>query len=128
MHKRISPPTIAKEFADYAHAIETTGNVRWLHISGQVGVDALGKLGDSFEAQTEIAFANIKAILREAGMSVSDIVKYTTYVTRPDDVVKLRDIRQRFQGDHRAASTLVVVQALARPEWLIEIEVVAAKA
>jgi enamine deaminase RidA (YjgF/YER057c/UK114 family) len=51
----------------------------------------------------------------------------TTFVVGADELRAVREVRARVLGDHRPASTLVVVQALARPEFLIEIEAVAAR-
>ena len=114
--------------ANYSHGIEVPPNARWLHISGQVAVDDEGKTPESFEAQVELVFKNLGAVLASAGMSPRDLVKVTVYLLRPEDIPALRAARDRFQGDARPASTLVVVSRLVRPEWLVEIEAIAAQA
>ena len=61
-------------------------------------------------------------------MTPSNLVKVNVYLLRPEDIPALRTARDRFQGDARPASTLVVVSRLVRPEWLVEIEAIAAQA
>lgn len=127
MNQILNPSTVAPPFGNYCHAVEIPAQSRRLYVSGQVGVMPDGKLAQGIEAQAEWAFKNIKAILDAAGLGVSDIVKYNGYLTRPEDVSVYRAVRDRIMGEHRAASTLVVASALAAPEWLIEVEVVAAR-
>jgi len=80
------------------------------------------------EAQTEAVWRNLSAIIASAGMGISDIVKVTTYLVNERDFPPMAATRAKVLGDHRPASTAVIVRALARPEWLIEVEVIAAKA
>src|SRR5260370_34649664 len=84
----------------------------------------------NFEAQVEQVFKNLKLALEAAGATMADIVKLNTYLVAEvsqDDVPKMRAIRDRYLNKEKPpASTLVVVSRLARPGWLIEIEVVAA--
>jgi len=70
---------------------------------------------------------NILAVLAEGGMGVQDLVKVTSFLTRKEDYAKFGPVRARYLGEHRPASTLLVVSALARPEFLVEVEAVAAK-
>jgi len=127
MPKSHSPATVAKEQGSYTHAIEIAANARWLHISGQVGVGPDGVTGQGIEAQSDLVFRNIVALLADAGMAFADIVKLTIYVTDPRHIPAVRTARDRVRGDHKPASTLVVVSALASPEWMVEVEAVAAK-
>jgi enamine deaminase RidA (YjgF/YER057c/UK114 family) len=60
-------------------------------------------------------------------LDIKDLVKVTSFLTRPGDVPAYGKIRDRFLGDMRPATTLLVVQALARPNLLIEVEAIAAK-
>lgn len=123
-----NPPAVAGPFSTYSHGVEVAPNARWLHVSGQVAVDLEGRTPDDFTAQADLAFRNLGAVLAAAGMSPADVVKMTVYLTRLDDLAALRAARDRFQGDARPASTLVVVQSLARPEWRVEVEAIAARA
>jgi 2-iminobutanoate/2-iminopropanoate deaminase len=126
MHRQIEPTTIAPPAANYAHAVVTEGASRWLHTSGVVPTRPDGSTPESVGEQAEVVWRNIAAMLDEAGMVPADVVSVTTYAVvgeALDDVMAARD---RFLGDHRAASTLVTVPALARPQWRVEIAIVAA--
>jgi 2-iminobutanoate/2-iminopropanoate deaminase len=125
-HRPIQPQEIAPPAAQYAHAILTTGAGRWLHTSGVVPTRPDGSVPASIEDQAEVVWANISAMLAEAEMSVNDIVSVTTYAVFGQPLAGVMAARDRVLGDHRAASTLVTVPALARPEWLMEIAVIAA--
>ncbi|MDH3688961.1 MAG: RidA family protein [Gammaproteobacteria bacterium] len=128
MNQMLNPDAVAPPFGNYCHAVEIPTNNRRLYVSGQVGVMPDGTIAQGIEAQTDQVFRNIISIVEAAGMTVSDIVKFNSYLTRQKDIAVYREVRNRIIGDHRAASTLVVVSALASPDWLIEIEAVAAKA
>ena len=123
-----NPATVAPPVGSYSHAIETPPNARWLTISGQVGIAPDGKVGASAAEQAEQIWKNILAILADAGMGPEDLVKVTTYLTRKEDIADSRAARAKALGNHRPASTLVVISALAAPQYLIEIEAEAAKA
>ena len=73
-----------------------------------------------------VVWTNITAMLRDADMGPTDIVSVTTYVVVGEDLAAVMAARDAALGEHRAASTLVTVPALARPEWRMEIAVVAA--
>jgi enamine deaminase RidA (YjgF/YER057c/UK114 family) len=126
--KRHNPAGVASAFSNYALAVEVPANARWLYISGQVGVDAKGDLADGVLAQHEQAWRNVLAILAEADMGPRDIVKVTAYLTRQEDTGVYREVRDAMLEGADPASTLVVVAGLANPDWLVEIEAVAAKA
>ncbi len=123
-----NPTTIAAPLSAYSHGVVVASNAQWLYISGQVGMRPDGQLAEGIAAQTEQAWRNLIAILEDAGFGVGDIVRLNTYLTDPRYTADFRDIRDRFQGEHRPASTLIIVAGLASPEMLVEIEVVAAKA
>ena len=128
MSTTLNPPSIAAPVGAYSHAVVTPAGGRWLHVSGQVGIAPDGSLAAGFEAQAETVWSNLVAILAAAGMTVNDLVKVSTYLVSGDSLAALNPIRTRYLGSARPASTLVVVKSLARPEWLIEVEVVAHRA
>lgn len=128
MTKTYSPDTVAPPFSNYVHAVEAPGNARWLYVSGQLGVTRDGSVPDGFVGQAEQAFRNVIAILEEAGMGVADIVRVNTYLTDMADIGDYRGIRDRMLDNHATASTMLVISALAAPQFKIEVEVVAAKA
>jgi enamine deaminase RidA (YjgF/YER057c/UK114 family) len=122
----IRPADIAAPAANYAHAVLTEGAVRWLHTSGVVPIAPDGSTPESLADQAVLVWSNIAAMLRDAGMRAEHIVSVTTYVVVGEDLAPVMAARDRALGGHRAASTLVTVPALARPEWRMEAAVVAA--
>lgn len=122
-----TPPTIAPPAALYVHGMEVPPNARWLFVSGQIGVHPDGRPGADLREQVELVWSNIATILRSANMDLHDIVKLTTYATAPAHLPVLREVRERVLNGHLPASTLLIVAGLAKPEWLVEIEVYAAK-
>jgi 2-iminobutanoate/2-iminopropanoate deaminase len=128
LNRKRNPSAVAPPAGRYTHAIGVPANVRWLHVSGQVGVAPDGSTPAGIEAQVENCWKNLLAILEDAGMTLDDVVKVTVFLTRADSIPAFRAARDRIIGDARPASTLVVVSALARPEWLCEVEAVAARA
>jgi reactive intermediate/imine deaminase len=125
--KRTNPPTLSKP-TGYTHIVEVTGPVKTVYIAGQIAFDKDGKLvgaGD-MKAQAEQVFKNLEAALAAAGAKFSDVVKMNTYVTDMEKAPAVREVRARYFGEQTPASTLVQVVHLARPELMLEIEVIAA--
>ena len=124
MNRPITPPDIPAPVANYAHAVLSSGT-RMLHTSGVVPAAADGSVPEDIGEQAAAVWANIDAMLSEASMEATDIVSVVTYVVVGNELGAVMAERDRFMGDHRAASTLVTVPALARPEWKLEIAIVA---
>ena len=120
------PPALAPPAASYAHAVLTSTPTRWLHTSGVVPVSPDGSTPDSLDDQAAVVWQNIGALLAEVAMGREDVVAVTTYVVAGSPLAPVMAARDGFLSGHLAASTLVTVPALARPEWLVEIAVVAA--
>lgn len=125
--KRHNPiPVLPSYEAVYAHGVEVPASARTNHISGQVGVGGDGRLVEGgFEAQCRQAIANIETVLASARMSLSDVVKVTVFLTRREDLPRLRDVRAAYLAVAPAV-TVVIVAGLHDPDWLVEIEAVAA--
>jgi 2-iminobutanoate/2-iminopropanoate deaminase len=123
----INPSSIAPPAAKYAHAVLTHGAQRWLHTSGVVPVQADGTVPDALEDQARVVWNNLQAMIAEAGMAVTDIVSITTYVVVGEDLGVIMAARDAVMGEHRAASTLVTVPALAQSSWRLEIALIAAR-
>lgn len=124
--KRTNPPTLSKP-TGYTHVVEVSGSVKTIYISGQIAFDKDGVLvgaGD-MKAQAEQVFRNLEAALAAAGAKFSDVVKMNTYTTDMSQAQAIRDARAKYLADPTPASTLVQVVRLARPELMLEIEVVA---
>ena len=126
MNRVITPSSIAPPAANYAHAVLTTGASRWLHTSGVVPTRPDGSTPDDVGAQAAVVWANIGAMLTEAGMRPADVVSVTTYVVVGEPLGPVMTERDGFLAGRRVASTLVTVPALAQPQWKLEIAVVAA--
>jgi 2-iminobutanoate/2-iminopropanoate deaminase len=119
---------VASQIGKYSDAVAVPSNARWLLTSGTPGIGLDGELPEGIEAQSELAWNHIVSMLDRAGMTVSDIVKVTQYLTQESDIPAYAAVRSRFLGDARPASMLLVIPALVRAGFLVEIEVTAAKA
>ena len=95
--------------------------------SGQLGLIADGSVPESVTAQAEICFENIKAILGEAGFALAHLVRLNAYVTQREHMAEYMAVRDRYVTDPPPASTLMIVSGFSRPEFLVEVEAVAAK-
>ena len=126
MNRPIMPTSIAPPAANYVHAVLTEGPARWLHTSGVVPTRADGSVPSDIADQAGVVWSNIAVLLDEAAMTAADVVSVTTYAVAGEELGAVMAARDRFLGDHLAASTLVTVPALARPEWKLEIAIVAA--
>jgi 2-iminobutanoate/2-iminopropanoate deaminase len=110
----------------YADGAEIGGGRRVLHLSGQVGVRPDGTTSPDFAEQCNQALVNLLAVLKAAAMGPESIVKLTCYVVGQQPLAALYDARRRHLPNVSPASTTLIVQGLAAPEWLIEIEAIAA--
>ena len=108
----------------YSQAVRA-GNL--LIISGQLGLDPLtGNLPEGVEAQTKQSLENIGAILAEAGLALTDVVKTTVFISNMNDFARVNGIYAAFSGEHKPARSCVEVSALPK-NGLVEIEVIASK-
>jgi 2-iminobutanoate/2-iminopropanoate deaminase len=119
---------IASQIGRYGDAVEVPANARWLFTAGTPGLSADGKLPDNIVGQAEVAWANILKVLAAAEMGMGDVVRVNNFLLRPSDIPAYIAVRSGIFGNARPASTLLIVPQLLRPEWLLEIEVCAAKA
>ncbi len=128
MLRAFNPKSVCAPASTYSHGFEVPPDARLVFLSGQIAMRPDGSVPQGIEAQTEQVWKNIGNCLADAGMGIGDIVKFTSYLTRTEDLAKYGEVRNRFLGAHRPTSTLLVIQSLARPEFLVEVEVIAAKA
>ena len=127
MLRPLNPPTIRPPFARYSHGVAVPPGVRLGYCSGQLGVGADDVVPAGVEAQAELCFANIAAILAEVKMTLADLVRINAYVTAREHMKGYMAVRDRLVGTPPPASTLMIVAGFTRPEFLVEIEAVAAK-
>ncbi len=123
---RHNPTAVAPPFSAYSHAVEIASSARWLHVSGQVGVQPDGSVPAEPGAQMEQAWRNVLAVLNAAGMGPDDLVRVNAYLTRSEDTGLFREVRETLLDGAQPASTLIIVAGLAHPDWVVEIEAVAA--
>jgi 2-iminobutanoate/2-iminopropanoate deaminase len=100
---------------------------RILYLAGQLGEHPDGSISDAFADQVRQIWINIKAILAEASMEVADIVKVVSYIVGEANIKSYVAIHRDIVGAHLPPWTLVVVQGLGRPQYLVEVEVIAAR-
>ncbi|MGL5012639.1 MAG: RidA family protein [Paracoccaceae bacterium] len=110
---------------DYVHGMLVSGARRMLFLSGTMGLDAAGAAPPTLEAQLVLVWQNIRRILAEAEMTVENIVRVTSYLRDARFAERNQNARLAALGARRVPTTAIVVETLL-PEWLVEIEVIAA--
>jgi enamine deaminase RidA (YjgF/YER057c/UK114 family) len=122
----LNPGSIRKPFARYSHGVEVSEASRLVLCSGQLGVAPDDAVPAGVAAQAALCFDNIAAILGEAGLTLRDLVKLNAYVTAREHLAGYMAVRDRYVGDPPPASTLMIVSGFTRPEFVVEIEAIAA--
>jgi len=128
----LEPQGVAQPQGMYNHAISVSAG-RLLFIAGQVSIDEDNQLvgpGD-FKTQMVQVFKNITNVLKSADAAFENVVKFTTYLVRSQDMKAFYEKRAEifaeiYPNGRYPTNTLVVIDQLAREEWLVEIEAVAA--
>ena len=126
MHKPLAPPGIHPAFSNYNHGIEIVSRSRLVFCSGQVGISADAAIPTDCAGQARICFDNIRATLAEAGMDLAHIVRLNAYVTAREHLKPYMEVRNSLFAEPYPASTLMIVAGFARPDFLVEVEAVAA--
>ena len=126
MFKFLTPKSIKPPFARYSHGVEVPPGKRLVLCSGQVGIGPDDAVPEDAGAQAELCFANIAAILAEAGLGLGNIVRINAYVSDRAHLRPYMAVRDRLFADPAPASTLMIVSGFARPEFKVEVEVLAA--
>lgn len=126
MLRHLVPASIRGPFAQYSHAVEVEAGARLLFCSGQLGIGPDDTIPETVEAQAELCFEAIGYCLAEAGMSFANIVRINAYVTDRAHMAPYMAVRDRYVATPAPASTLMIVSGFTRPEFKVEVEVVAA--
>jgi enamine deaminase RidA (YjgF/YER057c/UK114 family) len=128
--RTLSPASIRPPFAAYSHGVEVPSGLRWVLTSGQLGIGPDDQVPAEARAQADLCFANCAAILAEADMGPEDVVRINAFVTERAHMPAYMAARDAWLSGstHKPASTLVIVTGFTRPEFLVEVEVTAAKA
>jgi len=124
--RHITPKGIRPPFARYSYGVESPPGHRILLCSGQLGIAADDKVPASAEEQADLCFRNIGAVLADAGLGFADIVRINAFVTGREHLQGYMRVRDRYIGDPPPASTLMIVSGFSRPEFLVEVEAIAA--
>ena len=124
----LEPDSIAPPFARYAHGVVVPEGRRLISTSGQLGLGADGVVPEDVGAQADICFANVDAILAAGGAGRGDVVRINAFVTDRSHMAGYMASRDRWlaEVERLPASTLVIVSGFTRPEFKVEIEVIAA--
>lgn len=98
-----------------------------IFVSGMVGWDAEGRVPPSLDAagQAQLAFENLKDVLKEAGATLDHVVSETEYVVDMSSYPAIARVRREYFSGNRPAATLVEVRRLFKPELLFEIQAIA---
>ncbi|MBU2326760.1 MAG: RidA family protein [Alphaproteobacteria bacterium] len=127
MKKIFNPPSVRRPFGHYNHGLLVPPGASLLVTSGQLGIGPDDTIPPDVTAQAELCFEAVKAILEEADMTFADVIRVSGFVTRREDFPAYMAVRDRYTLDPKPVSTLLVVGGFTRPEFLVEVEVTAAK-
>ena len=125
---RINPEGMAKPFANYSHVVTAEGVNKLVFCAGQVAADTEGRVlpPEDFDAQAKMVMENLTKALAGGGAKISDVIKITIYICNQHDVPKARRILETYFAGCAPGSTLCVLRGLANPNYLLEIEAIAA--
>lgn len=122
----LNPSQIHPPFAPYSHGILVPAGQRLVFCSGQLGIAPDKQVPPDCAGQARLCFASIKAILAEAGMGLANIVRINAYVSGREHLADYMAVRNGLFAEPYPASTLMIVSGFARPEFVVEIEAIAA--
>ena len=126
MFNHLTPAGIRPPFAKYSHAVEVPEGMRMVFCSGQLGIEPDDTIPADTGAQARLCFAGIEAILKDAGMTLDNIVRINAYVTGREHLKPYMAVRDELFSEPAPASTLMIVSGFAREEFTVEIEAIAA--
>lgn len=122
LKQAINPANVHKA-RGYSHAIKA-GNT--IYVAGQIALDEAGNVvGNDMVTQIDQLYENMRRVLAAAGAQMSDVVKLNFYCLNTDDLRLTGDIRKKYFGQHRPASTAVQIAKLGVPGTVVEVEAIA---
>lgn len=126
IHRHDNPAGAPQPASRYSQLVAVEPHRRWIYLSGQVGVTPEGVLAGDAAAQMRQAWANLLALLAAEGLGPEQLVRINAFITRQELTPLFREARDAALAGAAPASTLLVVAGLAHPDWVVEIEAVAA--
>ncbi|GAK69942.1 RidA family protein [Agrobacterium rubi] len=127
MKRVFNPSSVRQPFGAYNHGLLVPAGASLLVTSGQLGIGPDETIPFDVTTQAELCFTAIGAILEEAGMTYADVIRISGFVTKREDFPAYMAVRDRFTLDPKPVSTLIIVGGFTREEFLVEVEVTAAK-
>lgn len=126
--RTLTPPVLPAPFGRYAPGVEVPAGWRIVATSGQLPLARDGSVPAGAEAQARLCLSHIAAILAEAGMGPADVIRLNAFVTDRAHMAPYMAARDAWLAGvaRLPASTLVIVSGFTRPEFLVEVEAIAA--
>jgi 2-iminobutanoate/2-iminopropanoate deaminase len=122
MKRFLRPTKISSAAPGHMHGLAHGRIFKRLLIAGQIGADHAGHAPADFEAQVELAFDNLLAVIEAAQLSVGDLIRLMAYAAAPGSLALYNMVRERKIGSATPVSTYVEIVGLGDPRWLISIE------
>lgn len=127
MKRVFNPSSVRAPFGNYNHGLLVPPGASLLVTSGQLGIGVDDSIPADVTGQAELCFEAIKAILDDAGMTFADVIRISGFVTKREDFAAYMAVRDRYTLEPKPVSTLIVVGGFTRADFLVEVEVTAAK-
>ncbi|MFY8331643.1 RidA family protein [Vagococcus carniphilus] len=128
MKKTSNPMTVHSPVGPYVHQVINTGMpLKWVTLSGQIGMTKEGDIPETGAEQFKLALSNVKANLKAAEMEVKHMTKLTIFLVDEIDLEIRKECLASFLEGEETAMTLLYIKALANPKLKVEIEAVACK-
>lgn len=125
MKKALNPSSVRQPFGNYNHGLFIPHCSDVVVTSGQLGISPMEQIPDDVEQQAVLCFEAIRAILAEADMDFTDVVRIAGFVTSRDYFGPYMAVRDRYTSAPLPVSTLLIVSGFTRAEFKVEVEVTA---
>lgn len=127
MRKIIMPKNMPRPASAYHHGLLVASEAQVLYLSGQLGERPDGSISREFEDQVKQSWTNIKTLLAEADMTIRNITKVTSYLVGRNHVPAYVAVHRSEVGEFLPPWTLLLVEGLGSPDYLVEIDIIASK-
>ena len=124
--ERSNPLDVHPPAGQYSHLTKVPPGTTLIYIAGQVGADRGGRIAADFGTQMHQAWRNLEAILAAEGLGPEHLVHINSYVVGDQNIPLFRQIRSEYLPNPPPSSTTLLVPRLISPDWLFEVDGVAA--